>query len=307
MSWTLIDNWWTAPTGKRLRAISGGQNLGDFEDVSSLETTDILPDSNYPLPSFDPRLAIPSGGLLDPSRGGAPVGAGNAQSNQPGVWGSLPIWAQLAMLGLGGAGLAGAGQQLFGGAPTSRTTTSSPYASTLLNAYLGQQGVMAPFQNQLYGQGAGLLGSLATGQFPPGFERLIEQAFQPQMGDLYSQATEQGRRRGFYDAPATSPPGGAILGPGLANLQGQMAQAKLQSVLPFANALMAPGQFGAQTGASALRAAPALGQTQVAQGPQPTLLQTIGQLGPIIKGIGDLAGIFNTPQRGIGLSGTYAS
>jgi len=47
------------------------------------------------------------------------------------------------------------------------------------------------------------------------------------MGSLYSQAATAGRSRGFHDAPGTSPVGSAILGPGLANLQGQMAQAKL--------------------------------------------------------------------------------
>jgi hypothetical protein len=96
-----------------------------------------------------------------------------------------------------------------------------------------------------------LLQALQSGQgLPPGYNQLIEQAFQPQMGSLYDQAVNAGRTRGFYDSPATAPPGGAILGPGLADLQGQMAQAKLGMMQSLPGLFQAPiqQQMGAAQG-----------------------------------------------------------
>lgn len=112
-------------------------------------------------------------------------------------------------------------------------------AQAMLNT--GANQVLQPFaqgQSPLQMQQAGLLQAIAGGQgLAQPYAQAIEQAFQPQMGSLYDQAVQAGRARGFYDAPATSPPGGAILGPGLADLQGQIAAAKIAQM----NAL--PGLF----------------------------------------------------------------
>ena len=62
-----------------------------------------------------------------------------------------------------------------------------------------------------------------------------------------------GRSRGFHDAPATSPAGGAILGPGLSNLQGQIAAQKLAMMMGLPGLFNAPIQQtlgAAQAGAN---------------------------------------------------------
>jgi hypothetical protein len=90
-------------------------------------------------------------------------------------------------------------------------------------AQMGAQGQL-PLQQQQ----ASLLGAIMSGQgLAQPYAQAVERAYEPQLGSLYSQAADAGRSRGFYDAPATSPPGGAILGPGLSDLQGQIAASKL--------------------------------------------------------------------------------
>lgn len=149
-----------------------------------------------------------------------PQGAG---SGQGGFMGALP-----GLLGAGG-GLAGILGQLIGGGQ-GQTQMPKMNANARTQMEQSNQALAPAAQGQLPLQQMqmSLLQALASGQgLPPAYQQLIEQAYQPQMGSLYEQAANQGRARGFHDAPAQSPPGGAILGPGLANLQGQMAQSKL--------------------------------------------------------------------------------
>lgn len=142
--------------------------------------------------------------------------------------------------GLGALGpLAGLIGTLAGGGAGA---TTKPVVPTAAKAAINQSGqLLSPFaqgQTPLQMQQASLLNAIMSGQgLAQPYGAAIEQAFEPQLGSLYEQAANAGRRRGFYDAPATSPVGGAILGPGLANLQGQIAAAKIAQM----NAL--PGLF----------------------------------------------------------------
>jgi hypothetical protein len=166
-------------------------------------------------PSMQPQVPQQTYSLgAQPTAQQQPVGQAN-----PWIGGLLGAIGPLAGL---------AGTLAAGG----RGPSSGPDPTTAQKAFmeqgqaLGQQGAMGQLPAQQMQMS--LLQALASGQgLPAGYSQLVEQAFQPQMGDLYSQAAKQGRARGFHDAPATSPPGGAILGPGLANMQGQMAAAKL--------------------------------------------------------------------------------
>ena len=157
------------------------------------------------------------------TQAGSANGLGAGLQQGLGAIGGVP-----SLLGLGG-GLAGLIGKLASGGVTGTASpvqnTAAKGAQASMNSQLGNaaQGNTPLQQMQM-----SLLQSLASGQgLPPGYAQLVEQAFQPQMGDLYTQAANMGRSRGFQDAPATSPPGGAILGPGLSNIQGQMAAAKL--------------------------------------------------------------------------------
>jgi len=108
-------------------------------------------------------------------------------------------------------------------------------------AYAAAQG-LAPFSagtTPLQATQASILQGLASGQVPPGLAQLVEQAYGPQFQSVYGQATEAGRQAGFYDAPATSPAGGAVLGPALAQLQGQRANSLLGLMMQM------PGEFQA--------------------------------------------------------------
>lgn len=150
--------------------------------------------------------------------------------------------------GLGALGpLAGIIGLLSGGGVTGRT---SPQVSTAQKA-LGTQaqgslGLLNPFisgttplqaqQEAILNPLSQFLSQLLTGgkqtqRLIDTLSPLITQAFSPFAQTLQKQATEAGRRAGFTDAPGSSPPGGAILGPGLAQLQGQEAQALLTALL----------------------------------------------------------------------------
>jgi hypothetical protein len=163
--------------------------------------------------------------------------------------------------------------------------TSGPKPSTAQKAQMTRG-------NQLAEQGASgnlpaqqmqmsLLQALQSGQgLPQGYQQLVEQAFQPQMGDLYEQAANMGRRRGFHDAPATSPPGGAILGPGLSNLQGQMASAKLGLMHSLPQLFNQPAATQGGFAQNYMQAAqdPRLMQQQTQQPMAPQIAQGVGGL-----------------------------
>ena len=69
----------------------------------------------------------------------------------------------------------------------------------------------------------------AQGNMSPQLLRLIEQAYQPQLGNIATQAIEAARQRGFAGGAEllNQAPAGALAGPALSALQGQIAQAKL--------------------------------------------------------------------------------
>jgi hypothetical protein len=228
-----------------------------------------------PQPMAPQPMAPSSGGYslgappMQPQAPAAPI-AGASQANPwiGGLMGSLG-----PMAGLIGA-LVNQGQG----------PTSGPKPTTAQKAAMEQGNVMAQqgASGQLPAQQMqmSLLQALASGQgLPAGYSQLVEQAFQPQMGDLYTQAAKAGRQRGFHDAPGTSPPGGAILGPGLANLQGQMASAKLGLMhsLPqlFNQPAATQGGF-AQNYLQAAQGAPM--QQQVTQPMAPQIAQGVGGL-----------------------------
>ncbi len=167
------------------------------------------------------------------------TGAGGGGYGGSAGFGGLGLPGILGLLG-GGAGLIGA---LTAGGVGQRTTPqlSVPARAAGNQAYAAAQG-LAPFAagtTPLQATQASILQGLASGQIPPGLAQLVQQAYGPQFQSLYGQAADAGRQAGFYDAPATAPPGGAILGPGLAQLQGQMAN----SLLGLATQL--PGEFQA--------------------------------------------------------------
>jgi hypothetical protein len=103
---------------------------------------------------------------------------------------------------------------------------------------------LAAQQAQILGALAPTATGLAGGQMmlTPEIQRTIEQAFEPAMGDIARQAIESARNRGWAGgAELLAGPGAPIAGPALADLQGQMAKAKLEYglALPQAAATIA--------------------------------------------------------------------
>lgn len=234
-------------------------------------------------------LSQSGAGNFSPQLSAGPMGAPGAAA--PGGLGSWLGQPQNA-LGLGG-GLAGLLGTIMNGG---KGATSQPVLPTAAKAQIGQANQItqpgATGQLPLQQMQMSLLQSLANGQgLPPGYQQLVEQAFQPQMGDLYTQAANMGAARGFHDAPATSPPGGAILGPGLANLQGQMAQAKLGLMQSLPGLYNTPvqtqiGAAGQQSNALLNSANMEKGQTQS----QPMGGQVMNTIGAGLQGLGQSMG-----------------
>ena len=189
----------------------------------------------------------------------------------------------LGLLGLMGAGI---GQNLFG-APRATQTKYQPSA--------GQANSLAMSQNQL-GAGGNLFGllqgALQRPSIPPELSLLAEQAFQPAMGDIASQAIMSARRRGFSGGAnlLQEGPAGAIAGPALADLQPQMAAAKLALYQNWINNLMQAQQIPMGLAQGYRQAATAFQPTQVMQAPKPSILDTMGQIAPILSGIGSIFG-----------------
>jgi hypothetical protein len=219
------------------------------------------------------------------------------------------------LLGLGG-GVAGLIGTLAGGG-TKQTT--QPTLGTAQQAQINSANAMlspgASGQLPLQQMQMSLLQALASGQgLPAGYQQLVEQAFEPKLGSLYEQATRAGRARGFHDAPGTSPAGGAVLGPGLADLQGQMAAAKLGLMQSLPGLYNTPiqSQIGAAGQASGnLLQSANLGRGQTVSQP---LGPQIGQaIGAGLQGIGQsmqqaqqqqsMDQLLRQMQSGISLSG----
>lgn len=268
--------------------------LGDFDDAAAWS----LPSFSYDAPSMN--LPVPVSPEMMPQTYGAgapmsmmPGAQGGGYAPQMGAPGAqAPFMNQMMqpqnLLGLMG-GFAGLAGTLAGGG---RGTTTSPQMSmeqrnvgTQTNSALNQMNPFVQGTSPLQQMQMSLLQALASGQgLPPGYAQLVEQAFQPQMGNIATQAIESARRRGFAGGAdlLQQGPAGAIAGPMLADLQGQMAQAKLglmQSLPQLYNQPIATQ--GAMAGNQAagynnlFRSYPT-GQTQSApMGPQ--IGQAIGQ------------------------------
>lgn len=205
------------------------------------------------------------------------------------------------LLGTGGSLASIIGALVQGGKGATTQPTVNNRAQGSMDSANSQLGAGAAGNLPLQQMQMSLLQALASGQgLPPGYAQLIEQAFQPQMGDLYSQAAKQGQTRGFHDAPATSPPGGAILGPGLANIQGQMAAAKLGLMQSLPGMFQNPinSQIGAQQGAATNlmnTARTGMGQTTTT----PIAGQIGNAIGSGLQGLGQSFGPQDTFQQAL--------
>ncbi len=218
-------------------------------------TSDVLGSRGMYTPGSmaDPSATFNAGQMADPSASIASAGGGGISEYLSSLFGGGG-----GGTGVGGGSVGGGGTNpLIGGllgalgpavgligtlASGGVIGTSQPKIPTNAMAQLNAgANALSPFAtgaSPLQQQQASLLNAIASGQgLAQPYAQAIERAFEPQLGSLYEQATNAGRARGFYDAPATSPAGGAVLGPGLANLQGQIAAAKIAQM----NAL--PGLF----------------------------------------------------------------
>lgn len=242
------------------------------------------------MPQGQPQFSLPPAQPQQPQAGG-----GGAMG---GLMGALP-----GLLGAGG-GLASVIGQMVGGGQGPQTQNT---LNTAGKAQLGQANQVtqpgATGQLPLQQMQMSLLQALQNGQgLPPGYQQLIEQAFQPQLGDLYTQAAQMGQARGFHDAPATSPPGGAILGPGLANIQGQQAQAKLGLMQSLPQLFNQP--IATQIGGAGQQANTLLNSAKFnagSQASQPIAPMIGNQIGSILQGAGQAMNMGSS--TGISFSG----
>ena len=142
-----------------------------------------------------------------------------------------PAWGGL----LGSLGpLAGLIGALTSGGKTG-TTTTKPLpqftgANSNVQTALSNQNAQALGTTPLQLDQKTLLDAIFTGNgLTPGVNRLVEQAYDPALGNIATQAIRSARKRGFAGGSdlLNTGPGGAIAGPVLADLQGQMAGSKL--------------------------------------------------------------------------------
>lgn len=134
------------------------------------------------------------------------------------------------------------------------TSLLNPQYSGGLNSLLqNQQGIL--------NQASPVLQGIAGGQMPSQISSLVEQAYQPQFGDLAANLITQARNRGFAGGAdlLTQAPSSALGQTALRDLQGQMANSKLQTALQYFPQAVATGS-GAYSTPAALRMQ---GQTQL--------------------------------------------
>lgn len=141
---------------------------------------------------------------------------------QPNVPPQSPAEQQLIAQLLGGAGgQGGQAGQMFFDTQTGQFVTAE------------QMMQLDPTEAQaaLGGLGGAGGGNVDLSQFfgSPELNALVEQAFTPAFGDINRRAIEVARQQGFAGGAEVlqSPPGAAYAGPALADLQGQIAGAKL--------------------------------------------------------------------------------
>lgn len=285
----MADNWWDNGGGFSL----GGGDSGNWWDSGQSFDIPVFDTPSYDFGGFNSNLDT---GFLNQQPNfnfaNQPMGAGI----QPGMGGGTggygsPSWSQVmsnpqTILGLGG-GIAGLIGAITGGGVQQQRSQklSTPQKAQYEGAQKAAGGInqFAKGNTPLQQQQMQLLQAIAGGQgLAQPYAQAVEQAFEPQMGSLYEQATAAGRKRGFHDAPATSPAGGAVLGPGLSNLQGQIAQAKLAMMMglpglyqqPINQQSQAAQAFAGQQG-SLFGAYP--GTQTWSQPLGPTIGQSIGQ------------------------------
>jgi hypothetical protein len=230
---------------------------------------------------------------------GTPYGSGSAAPgagpNQGSPFGGLGLQG---LLGLGGAGAGLLGALMGGGVQQ----TQMPQIGTAQKAAINQapQG-LTPFAqgtSPLQMQQSALLNALFQGQIPPQMAQLVANAYQPQYQQAATRATDAARQAGFYDAPLSSPVGGAIMGPAAAQLQGQQANSLLGLMQTMPGLYNTPIQQ--QIGAAGQQGNQLLSGANMGIGQQNTgnLPQQIGaQVGGALQGAGQALGQNQLLQR----------
>ncbi len=185
------------------------------------------------------------------------------------------------------AGAAGPFASLLGVLASGGVTgTNMPKLPTAAKAQIDQASrtlePLALGQTALQQQQASMLAALAQGQIPQGYIDLVARAYDPAYQAVAQRATEASRQAGFYDAPLSAPPGGAIVGPAAAALQGQQANSLLglMQTLPALYNQPIQTQVNAATNQSGnlLRAAGLQTGGQTSQPLGPAIGQGIGGL-----------------------------
>lgn len=297
---------------------------GDTSNIGSFD-----PSSYASFAPTQPDYSLGAGGGFDVSGINAPgtgfdttlLGAPGAAA--PGAIGGLGSLGGLnsiqGLLGLGG-GISGLIGALSGGGVQ---RTISPTIGTAQKAAIGQAGQAlgpaAQGQLPLQQMQASILQALAAGQIPPQLAKLVATAYDPAYQDAATRSVQAGRQAGFFDAPLSSPPGGAIMGPAAAQLQGQQANTLLGLMQSFPQLFNQPvsNQISAAQGqGNQLLGGANLGIGQQASAP---LGPTIGAgVGNALTGMSQAIGQANQQQSlnqllqnqiqgqgGISLSGSY--
>lgn len=228
--------------------------------------------------------------------GGVPPGGGMGAPGAQGLFGGGQMGGLNTLqgvLGVGG-GLAGLIGALTGGGQVSKTM---PQLGTAQTAQINQanQALQPAAQGQLPLQQmqASMLQALASGQIPPEMAKLVQSAYDPAYQDAATRSVNAGRQAGFFDNPLSSPPGGAIMGPAAAQLQGQQANSLLGLMQSLPQLFNAP--VGNQIGAAQSQSGNLLQAANLGRG------QTTSQpLGPQIGGIigGGLQGMSQAIGQG---------
>lgn len=163
--------------------------------------------------------------------------------------------------------------------------TGQPSSGGLPSLLSGQEQIL----NQLL--------QATQGNMSPQLLRLIEQAFQPQLGNIATQAIEAARQRGFAGGAEllNQAPAGALAGPALADLQGQMAQAKLGL----------PAMLGQAAGAFSTPAALRLSGTSNLMNMNQNILQSL--LGVGNQGIQNRLGFMGAATGQLGTQGNLGN
>ena len=168
----------------------------------------------------------------------------------------------------------------------------------LVPGMFGQLGGLGNQQNSILSAFAPTMQGIAGGQIPQLLSSLVDQAYQPAIGNIATQAINNARERGFHGNELAGP-GGAIAGPALADLQGQMAASKLGLLTQLPQAVATAS--GAYSTPMALRGQLGTNLSNLNQ----QLLQALGGIGQqgIQNGIGYLGAGSGLVNSGSGLFG----